>query len=62
MSTVPEVIVARHSGLRVAGISNITNMALGDSEEPVNHDEVLAVAEESRPRFINLMKALVRRL
>jgi purine-nucleoside phosphorylase len=62
MSTVPEVIVARHAGIRVVGISNITNMALGDSLEPVNHDEVLAVADQSRPRFVTLMKALVRKL
>jgi purine-nucleoside phosphorylase len=62
MSTVPEVIVARHAGMRVVGISNITNMALDISDGPVNHDEVLAVAAESRPRFIRLMKALVPKL
>lgn len=62
MSTVPEVLVARHGGMRVIGISNITNMALADSDEPVNHEEVLAVAEESRPRFVRLMKALVGKL
>jgi purine-nucleoside phosphorylase len=62
MSTVPETLVARHGGMKVLGISNITNMALADSDEPVNHEEVLAVAEESRPRFIKLMRALVGRL
>lgn len=62
MSTVPEVIVARHGGMKVIGISNITNMALADSDEPVNHEEVLAVAEQSRPRFIRLMKALVEKI
>lgn len=62
MSTVPEVLVARHGGMKVVGISNITNMALADSDEPVNHAEVLAVAEESRPRFVRLMKALVGKL
>ena len=62
MSTVPEVIVARHGGLRVLGISNITNMALADSDEPVNHEEVLIVAEESRPRFARLIREIVRRL
>lgn len=62
MSTVPEVIVARHGGMKVVGISNITNMALADSDEPVNHAEVLAIAEESRPRFIRLMRALVGKL
>ena len=60
MSTVPEVLVARHGGMKVLGISNITNMALADSDEPVNHEEVLAVAAESRPTFIRLMKAIVK--
>jgi purine-nucleoside phosphorylase len=61
MSTVPEVLVARHSGMKVLGISNITNMALADSDEPVNHEEVLQVAEESRPGFVKLMREIVRR-
>ena len=62
MSTVPETLVARHGGMKVVGISNITNMALGDSDEPVNHEEVLTTAELSRPRFIRLMRALVGKL
>ncbi|MEA2575292.1 MAG: purine-nucleoside phosphorylase [Chloroflexia bacterium] len=62
MSTVPEVIVALHGGMKVVGISNITNMALPDNKEPVNHEDVLKVAAESGPRFIGLMKALVKRL
>jgi purine-nucleoside phosphorylase len=62
MSTVPEVIVARHGGMRVLGISNITNMALAESDEPVNHEEVLQVAEESRPRFVRLMRAIAAKL
>lgn len=62
MSTVPEVIVALHGGMKVVGISNITNMALADNKEPVNHEDVLKVAAESGPRFIRLMKALVKRL
>ena len=62
MSTVPEVIVALHGGMKVVGISNITNMALADNTEPVNHEDVLKVAAESGPRFIGLMKALVKRL
>ncbi|MDQ3706355.1 MAG: purine-nucleoside phosphorylase [Chloroflexota bacterium] len=62
MSTVPEVIVALHGGMKVVGISNITNMALPDNEEPVNHEDVLKVAAESGPRFIRLMKALVKRI
>ncbi len=62
MSTVPEVIVALHGGMKVVGISNITNMALADNKEPVNHEDVLKVAAESGPRFIRLMKALVKRI
>ncbi len=62
MSTVPEVLVARHGGMKVLGISNITNMALADSNEPVNHEEVLVVAEESRPRFVQLIKEIVQRI
>lgn len=62
MSTVPEVIVARHGGMRVLGISNITNMALAESDEPVNHEEVLQVAEASRPNFVRLMRAIAGKL
>src|SRR5205823_14567971 len=62
MSTVPEVLVARHGGMRVLGISCITNLALAESEEPTNHEEVLAVAEQVRPRFMRLMKALLPKL
>lgn len=42
MSTVPEAIVARHCGLRVAALSCLTNMAAGVSSEPLSHDDVLA--------------------
>jgi purine-nucleoside phosphorylase len=62
MSTVPEVLVARHGGMKALGISNITNLALADSDEPVNHEEVLQVAEESRPRFVRLMKEIIGRI
>lgn len=62
MSTVPEVIVARHGGMRVVGISAITNMALAESDQPVNHDEVLEVADRVRPQFTTLVKTLVSKL
>lgn len=62
MSTVPEVIVARHGGMKVLGISNITNMALAESDEPVNHEEVLQVAEASRPNFVRLMRTIAGKL
>jgi len=61
LSTVPEVLVGRHSGMKVLGISNITNMALADSDEPVNHEEVLQVAAASRPGFVKLMREIIRR-
>lgn len=46
MSTVPEAIVARHMGLKVAGISMLTNLAAGSSPDPINHDEVLAMSAQ----------------
>ena len=41
MSTVPEVIVARHMGIEVLGISCVTNMAAGILDQPINHEEVM---------------------
>jgi purine-nucleoside phosphorylase len=55
MSTIPEVIVARHGEMRVLGISCITNMAVPDWEEPVDHESVLAVAAAAQPRFVTLV-------
>lgn len=60
MSTVPEVIVARHMGMRVLGISLITNAATGDETQEVNHAEVLAAADAARPLFSTLVRGLVR--
>lgn len=48
MSTVPEAIVARQCGLRVAGVSCITNLAAGRSKNPLSHAEVLETAEQSK--------------
>jgi purine-nucleoside phosphorylase len=66
MSTVPEVIVARHGDgrnkMRVLGISNITNMALPDSKEAANHEEVLREGRKSGPRFIKLVREIVKRI
>jgi purine-nucleoside phosphorylase len=59
MSTVPEVIVARHGGMRVLGISNITNMALGD--EPVTHEEVQTAGQEAGPRLMSVIKGVLDR-
>ena len=51
MSTVPEVIAARAMGMRVAGMSCVTNLASGITNDPVNHEEVLAVTREAAGRF-----------
>lgn len=60
MSTVPEVLVARHAGMRVLGISLISNAATGDETQEVNHAEVLAAADAARPLFAALVRGVVR--
>lgn len=62
MSTVPEVIVAVHSGLKVLGISCISNMAAGILEKPLSHEEVVATAEQVKEKFLTLVKGILRRL
>lgn len=62
MSTVPEAIVARQCGLRVAGLSCITNRAAGLSNRPIMHAEVLTVAGQIRDRATRLLSAFVRRV
>lgn len=59
MSTVPEVIVARHCGLRVAAISAITNLAVGLSAEPVDHEQTLRGAAEAATSLVALVRAFV---
>lgn len=59
MSTVPEVIAARHMGVRVLGISCVTNMAAGILDQPLSHAEVLETAERVKGRFIALLRALI---
>ena len=62
MSTVPEVIVARHMGMEVLGISIITDMGLPDILEPVSHEIVIKAAEEAEPKLAKLVTAFVKAL
>ncbi|KAA6454943.1 purine nucleoside phosphorylase I, inosine and guanosine-specific [Bacillus atrophaeus] len=59
MSTVPEVIVAKHAGLRVLGISCISNAAAGILDQPLSHDEVMEVTEKVKSGFLQLVKAVI---
>ena len=54
------MIVARASGIRVLGISLISNLAAGLTPEPLHHDEVIAAGREARPRFEKLVRGCVR--
>ena len=62
MSTVPEVIVARHAGLRVLGVSVITDQCLPDALEPANLERIIATAMQAEPRLTALLTGVVRRL
>jgi purine-nucleoside phosphorylase len=62
MSTVPEVIVAKHAGLHVLGISCISNMAAGILDQPLSHDEVIETTEKVRVNFLNLVKSIVLKI
>jgi purine-nucleoside phosphorylase len=63
MSTIPEVIVARHERMRVLGFSVVTNMAVGPSAGgEVSHLEVLAVAEQARPRLTTVVRGVLAAL
>ncbi len=62
MSTVPEVTVARHGGMRVLGISGITNKASMDGQAETTHEEVLEASRILVPRLSTLIKGVLRRL
>ncbi|HPS68868.1 MAG TPA: purine-nucleoside phosphorylase [Holophaga sp.] len=62
MSTVPEVLVARHEGMKVAGVSCLCNMAAGILPQPLAHQEVLEAGAAAARRFEALVRAFVRSL
>jgi purine-nucleoside phosphorylase len=59
MSTVPEVIVAVHCGLRVVGFSIVTDMCLPDALEPANVEKIIAVANAAEPRLTTLVTGVL---
>lgn len=62
MSTVPEVVVARHSGIEVLGISCISNMAAGILDQPLTHDEVIETTEMVKINFLSFVKKVVKEM
>ncbi|SDI30357.1 purine-nucleoside phosphorylase [Natribacillus halophilus] len=62
MSTVPEVIVARHAELQILGISCVTDMAVSDGHEGVSHEEVMETAAKTKPKFMKYVKGILNEL
>lgn len=62
MSTIPETIVAVHGGIKVLGISCITDMAVPDDLQPLTHEHVVAIAAQVRPKFIQLVSRIIEKL
>jgi purine-nucleoside phosphorylase len=62
MSTVPEVVVAAHCGLKVIGISCITNMAAGILNQKLAHEEVIELTVKVNQKFISFLKGIIEKL
>ena len=62
MSTVPEVIVAAHSGIKVLGISCLTNMAAGILDQPLSHEEVMETSTKVKSTFTTLMNKIIEEI
>jgi purine-nucleoside phosphorylase len=62
MSTAPETVVAAHSGMKVLGISTVTNIATGESDSSANHEEVMEVGKQVGPRLATLIKSILPKL
>ena len=62
MSTVPEAIVANYSGMKVLGVSCITNMAAGVLDQPLNHEEVIEVSTKVRGSFTTLISRVIEEM
>ncbi len=62
MSTVPEVIVAKHAGMRALGFGIITDMCLPDALEPASVEEIIATAEAAAPDLARLIRAILPRI
>lgn len=62
MSTVPEAMAARHCGMKVLGVSCITNMAAGIGKEKLDHSEIKEAADKSMKNFVKLIKKIISKI
>jgi purine-nucleoside phosphorylase len=60
MSTVPETIVAVHAGMRVLGLSVVTDLAFPEQLEPLTHEDVVRAAERAVPNVDRILRGLVK--